>query len=507
MINRLFLCLGIFFTGIFVAAQNQFLDPTFGANGVVTYSPGNNFSFNYESGIITPQNKIIVSGSYSSAPNSDNITNLIQRLNADGSVDTSFNTLVIPPFNYNRFIRMALQSDQKILLGDISGRKIIRLNENGTYDTGFGDNGAVHAAIFEPYFSANGIDGPHRLSSMFITNNKILLCMGAYMNQESKYVIMRLNENGSIDSTFGNNGIVILQDCFLGRLVLQNDSKLVFVGQRENGTFVKSRFTANGVLDSTYNNNDLQYTPPGTYETNFFSAAGKDNNVYMYGFTSSTAGDNLIILMKLNQNGEFDTSFGTNGIVIEPYYNNNTIYSAATNINFATILLDNNNDIFVVNMASPNGNAADMNQVVKKFKPNGTVDAGFGNNGVVDIDLNYRESVRSAILTPDQKIMIFGNHQTPSKGIITKVLNNANALSVKNQEIKKDNVSIYPNPVKDILNIKNAKSKDLPIEIVDASGRSILKTIVNENKVDISHLEKGIYYLNTGNTTHKFIKE
>ncbi|MGH1519708.1 T9SS type A sorting domain-containing protein [Chryseobacterium sp. JK1] len=512
MINRLFLCLGVLFTVISVAAQNQFLDPTFGTNGVVTYTPNPTYRFAYETGVFTSQQKLVVSGSYYNNPsNSQSTTNVIQRLNADGTIDNTFNTVLIPASSSNplsRLLRMNIQNDQKILLGDLLGNKLVRLNENGTYDMGFGTNGVVSNSNLSTFFNNLGITGPFNFNNVFLTStNKILVCTTAIDDQIGKLAVFRLNENGSVDTGFGNNGLILLEGD-MGRLVVQNDSKLLLIGQKFGGAFVKSRYSQDGILDVTYNNTPVSYVPIQNYSTFFCTATGKDNNTYIYGLSSSAASPiSLITLMKLNQDGELDSSFGVNGIVNEQYYNNNNNYYVDNNIIYPTLLLDNNNNLFLVCLATPTGSAADLNQFVKKFKTDGSVDQGFGNSGVVDIDLNGKEYMASAIMTPDQKVMIFGNYQIPLKGVITKVLNNTNALSVKNQEIKKDDVSIYPNPVKDILNVKNAKSKDLPIEIIDASGRSVLKTIINENKVDISHLEKGIYYLNIVNTTHKFIKE
>lgn len=510
MIKKLFLFLGIFSAAVF-SAQNQFLDPTFGTNGVFTYTPNNAYGFAYEAGAVTSQNKIIVSGSHTAGPYVDQTTNFVQRLNADGTIDNTFNTLIIPPSNqngaYTRLQKICIQPDQKIILGDMMGTKILRLNENGTYDMTFGNNGVINTSIlFDPYFPPYGVTGPFRLSNVLLTfNNKILLCMEIVTDQEATYMITRLNENGSIDTSFGNNGI-ILQKSGFGRLLLQNDSKIVFIGQKYDGTFLKSRYTTDGILDAIYNNNNLQYTPLSGYVTYLFDTANSDNNIYIYGFSSSVTGEYAITLMKLDQYGELDTTFGTNGIVNEPYYNSNNYYVDNNGL-FPTLLLDNSNNIYVVNMASPTGNSIDMNQFIKKFKPNGSVDTGFGNNGVVDVDLGYRDTSRSAIITPDQKIMMFGNHQTPSKGIITRVLNNTNTLSVKNQEAQKVSLGIYPNPVKDILYLKNIKSKDSNAEVIDISGKIIMKLLINNNKVDVSSLVKGVYFLKVGETTHKFIKE
>ncbi|MBL3547589.1 MULTISPECIES: M28 family peptidase [Chryseobacterium] len=55
-------------------------------------------------------------------------------------------------------------------------------------------------------------------------------------------------------------------------------------------------------------------------------------------------------------------------------------------------------------------------------------------------------------------------------------------------------VKIYPNPVKDIINIElpDSKIKNFSFEITDFPGRSILKT-TNETKINVSHLENGAY--------------
>ncbi|WP_241330434.1 T9SS type A sorting domain-containing protein [Chryseobacterium arthrosphaerae] len=271
---------------------------------------------------------------------------------------------------------------------------------------------------------------------------------------------------------------------------------------------MKSRYSEDGILDATYNNNPVSYTPIPNYVTYLCTATGKDNNTYIYSFSSAAGIPTMLItLMKLDQNGELDNSFGTNGIVNEVYYNNNTSYYVDTNILFPTLLLDNASNLFLICTASPTGNAADTNQFIKKFKPDGSVDQGFGSNGVVDIDLNGKEYMNSAILTPDQKIMVFGNYQTPVKGLITKILNNTNALSVKEGRSKIESVGIYPNPVKNILHINSGQTKNLDAEITDAAGRSILRTGIKDNKLNVDELQKGIYYLKIGNTTHKFIKE
>lgn len=77
---------------------------------------------------------------------------------------------------------------------------------------------------------------------------------------------------------------------------------------------------------------------------------------------------------------------------------------------------------------------------------------------------------------------------------------------------KQDQVAIYPNPVKDVLNI-DLKNNQGNVKIFDLSGKVIVTTSVNESgSVDVSKLSKGMYIVEittNGNSkvTKKIIKE
>ncbi|MCS3530652.1 T9SS type A sorting domain-containing protein [Chryseobacterium sp. JUb7] len=508
MMKRFLLCLMTCAT-VLVAAQNQFLDPTFGTNGVVTYTPNNTYGFVYDAGALTSQQKIIVSGSYTSPNTPSNYrTNVVQRLNGDGSIDNTFSTLVMPPNNmhpYSQFTKMCIQSDQKIILCDLLFNKIIRLNENGIYDTAFGSNGSIDKSVLNQFFSTRNISAFNVKNIVLSSSNKLLICFSALENQEDRIGVIRLNENGTFDTSFGNNG-VILEEGTNGDVLLQNDNKLVIVGQKQYVTFIKKRYSENGVLDNTYNNSSIPYTPLSGYGTYFITSVARNNMVYLYGFSSSATNPTLITLMKLDQNGELDSGFGTNGIVNEPYYNNNNNYVIDSNILYPQLLLDGNNDVFLACNVSPTASPVNYNHFVKKFKPNGTVDQNFGNNGVVDIELNYSEYIRSALVTNDNKIITFGHHQSPNKGIITKILNNNNVLAVNN--INKEAFKIHPNPVEDFININTSgNNKFLKAEVLDLSGRIILTTEIKNNKIDVKNLQKGVYFLKVDDITTKIIKK
>jgi surface protein len=70
------------------------------------------------------------------------------------------------------------------------------------------------------------------------------------------------------------------------------------------------------------------------------------------------------------------------------------------------------------------------------------------------------------------------------------------------------NVSIYPNPVSNILNIEGSNNK-LEAVVFDMLGKEVIQQNITD-KIDISYLEKGVYFIKFSDglkvSTHKIIK-
>lgn len=75
----------------------------------------------------------------------------------------------------------------------------------------------------------------------------------------------------------------------------------------------------------------------------------------------------------------------------------------------------------------------------------------------------------------------------------------------------RDNISIYPNPARDVLNIvfNEIITEPTPVEIYDTFGRMILfeKINKNNNSIDISAFSRGMYLLKVKNNTNEFFKK
>ena len=81
--------------------------------------------------------------------------------------------------------------------------------------------------------------------------------------------------------------------------------------------------------------------------------------------------------------------------------------------------------------------------------------------------------------------------------------------SLGTENIEHTNLKVYPNPVKDILNIETNALEDVNIEIYSMSGQ-LIKSIKSDSQhiqIDVSMLSSGTYILKIDNTSQKFIKE
>lgn len=76
-------------------------------------------------------------------------------------------------------------------------------------------------------------------------------------------------------------------------------------------------------------------------------------------------------------------------------------------------------------------------------------------------------------------------------------------------ELQNTNISIYPNPTSDFINIdcKDVPWRvSIPINIYSLDGK-LVKTVENANVVDVRDLDEGLYLINIGGTIKKFVVE
>ena len=241
------------------------LDPDFGDSGVAVTDFGSSESDDDFAMATAIQNdgKIVVAG-YAF------LNFAIVRYDSNGSLDKSFgsNGKVVTDVNGGDYgSDVAIQDDGKIVLCGDSGDDfaLLRYESNGTLDTEFGegDSGIV----------LTDLGGQDRARRMVIQEDgKIILVGFSNINSETRtdIAMVRYNPDGSIDHSFGENGIVrtdIQQlDDMAFAIALQKDGKIVVAGsslENRHYAFTVARYTPNGKLDTNFGKNGIDITPVG----------------------------------------------------------------------------------------------------------------------------------------------------------------------------------------------------------------------------------------------------
>jgi len=323
---------GSFVTGYFIVRHNAdgTLDTSFGTNGVVTVSIDDNENF-YDF-VILPDGKFLVVGeTYSDA---EGLNIAIFRYLANGTRDAGFGTNgIITTRIGNQFSsssKITLQPDGKFVVigfsfngdnGTDGKSAVVRYNFDGTLDTAFGTNGVTLIPYENSIFRAGEI--------LVQLDSKILVAGHTRVAGDIDFAVLRYNVNGTLDSSFGTNGIVRTdvdnKDNLIGGMGLQSDGKIVISGAIYNSDFTGLlssqilRYNTNGTLDTTFGAGGIVriVEPPVNAIVSTALAIQQNDKILTAGVRNGT-----YAVLRYNPNGTIDTSFGTNGIVITPIGSN-----------------------------------------------------------------------------------------------------------------------------------------------------------------------------------------
>ena len=244
--------------------SNGSIDTSFNHTGMVrNYILGGNRTSDYANSIVSqPDGKIVVSGS---SINSSGFWNpVVERLNPDGSFDTSFNhtgmlrdTAVLGDGSHQFNGTVAIQNDGKILVSGFSSMNngellsgLFRYNIDGSADTTFNSRGYIK-------------------SSSLIFRTFAIQADGKIITTTDQFNIMRFNSNGALDLSFGSSGIAEniniksffdttyywSYDARIHYLVIKPDGKIVSAGIIQIGAdrgFFISQHNIDGSLDKTF---------------------------------------------------------------------------------------------------------------------------------------------------------------------------------------------------------------------------------------------------------------
>jgi uncharacterized delta-60 repeat protein len=286
-----------------------------------------------------------------------------------------------------------IQSDGKIvLIGSASTNfAAVRLNSLGGIDTSFGTNGAL--AID---YGGNDV----ALSGAIQTDGKIILS-GSYAwgTTSSDFALARLLTNGTLDSSFGTNGKVIInfsQYDTADSIALQSDGKILIGGHTyysSNDDFIAIRLDTNGVLDNTFSADGITNTDLGSRDMGYSITSLPNQSVLLVGESGWGVG-----IVKYSLDGQLDNTFGQGGKVVLSNFSHSDVIKVVT----AT-----DGKIFI---GSDTNSGSNRDFSIIRLNSNGSIDTTFANQGRASFDFNGKNDYLSdLILLPDGKIYLTGS--------------------------------------------------------------------------------------------------
>lgn len=467
----------------FTAVNGQALDPSFGNNGIVRTNFDRSFDEAHAL-LVQPDGKILAAGSLLEQVSFERFF-LLARYNEDGSPDRNFGTngWVKTEFhmgNESSTIRaMALQADGKIIAVGSSNANmktelaVARYHPNGSIDTTFDHNGKV-------LISTGGNFQTEGRSVRIQPDGKIVVGGFTSDGLGGELVVWRMHMNGALDSTFNGLGHAITA-FGLGidegvELLLQPDGDVI-VGGATIGinslavTFVLLRYEANGSLDSTFGDQGISYTYFGAGDDHPGALALQpDGKILFAGSTGSSIHANSALL-RYDTSGMPDTTFGNQGIVITdiphgPFESPNGITSLA---------LQGDGKIVAAG-PSRDQNSFQYEWSILRYLPDGSVDHTFdtlvstytsGTNSATEV---------SVAIQQDGKILVLGSEEynNDSDFVLVRYDPDRNT-GIEHSSFTPHSLFIYPNPLKTTITLSYTlqQSTEVSIKLINLLGQEL----------------------------------
>ena len=355
---------------------------------------------------VRPTGEIVVGGTFDGG--SANFA--VVQLSSAGALDLSFSAdgKVVESLGAVDFATgLALQHNGKVVLGGhtTAGGGVgatnfgaIVFNRDGTPDTGFSGDG-------ETIVDLGGTE--QALGLALQPDGQLILAgfgdIGGGVGANN-FALLRLGADPPLDLTFDSDG---RETADLGgtdqgnAMVVQPDGKIVVVGSTtSNNDFAILRLNPNGSPDTTFDA-DGEITPTfGAVDIAQAVALQPDGKIVVAGYTSATGvGANDFAVTRLNTNGTQDVTFDVDGEVTVDF----GFDDRATGV---AVQLDGKIVVSGSDIGGGPGGFGDF--ALARLNPDGSLDTSFSGDGLFSFTLGGADFAQAVALQPDGKIVLAG---------------------------------------------------------------------------------------------------
>lgn len=325
---------------------------------------------------------------------------MVARYTPAGVLDTSFSGDGIVQLDFagaaDIAYAVALQPDGRIVVagqatvGGQYGTGLARFMPDGSLDTSFWGTGSRYIGI-----ASTPMQWVREMFDVTIQPDGKIVAAG----QVNGFAIIRVNPDGSMDTTFDGDGIaapnvsgstsyaravVVLAD---GRIVVAGDS---YIDAARNYDYAMVRLTSTGALDTTFDGDGISIAATGPSQDVPSQLLVTSDGKYVIA-GSVAFGDHGLV--RFNANGSLDTTFGTSGM---------TVNTAAGSAGDAYQQRDG--AIIIAGQTPASGDFE-----ITRYRPNGLLDTSFGVNGGASSTVGDGTDKASAIIpTADGRLLLAG---------------------------------------------------------------------------------------------------
>lgn len=421
------------------------------------------------------------------------------RYNIDGSIDSTFGTNGILTTT-SPFFALAKQPDDKLLINDTySGQTITRYTSDGTLDTTFGVGGIVDYSAITPviisFIDAITVSQNGKINVAFDYSTTGIQC------GQTHFGVLRLNADGTLDSSFGINGYSDIafdfystdESEFPQSIYEDTDGKLIITGIIENtantiGQVGTARINSDGTIDPSFGTNGKVVTQLGILGIGR-SILKTPNNKYLINSYDLNASPSNTSLVQYNLDGSIDTTFGVNGILSDQQYSFN-------------VILQSDGKIL-------RGVTANSQFAIYRNNTDGSLDTTFGTNGLLSTPVYYSSNINKLLNLQNGKILAGGNAFNGTNQVFAQARYTLDNLAIDNNN--NNSFKIYPNPANNQLTIdfgNEIKPINYQVKIINLLGQEVHNSTIKTNSsvIPVTWTGKGLYFVNIYDEQNNLIK-
>ena len=374
------------------------LDPSFGRGGVATtWLNGNSAS----ALVIQPDGKLVVVGTWTPTGSSMGSSFALARYSSTGMPDPDFGSDGVVTTTLGGFApgtsagaeAAVLQPDGKIVVAGWGPGAAPPNNRQFTL-VRYNPDGSLDTSFGNGGIVTTGVGliDSTAYAVVLQADGKIVAGGEATDTIGNLSALVRYLPDGSLDTSFGSGGVIVFGGGYgggLDALALQPDGKLLGVGTLEPLT----RFNADGTRDPSFGSGGASGAPTTGANALALQADGK---IVVAGGES----ESRFVLVRVNSDGTADTSFGNGGVVTTQIGSGNAVASG--------VAVQPDGKIVAAGSSAshdPYGNPSEL-FTLARYTTGGSLDSTFGAGGIVTTlpSSTWSAGATAVALQPDRKI-------------------------------------------------------------------------------------------------------